>query len=207
MSDENAVPQNEETPQEPTAPVEDTAAEDQKVVDYRARYENLLPEFTRKSQRLAELEAQFQQDDQIDDDDYEYEEYDPRDLERIIEQKTEAALSKRERAQQEKQQEIAYVNAEISRIEKEVGDEFSDEEWDYIGRTSEDLRKEDGRPDVERAYEHFSNLIEGRKKKWYSGKKSARPASGPGAVEQVDLDDPEKRAEFIDQIMGQHVPD
>ena len=211
MSDEHAAPQNEDTPQGTTAPIADTAAEDQKIVDYRSRYENLLPEFTRKSQRLAELEAQVEQGlDQFEDDDgfeYEDEQYDPRDIARLVQQETEAALSRRDRRQAERDAEIAYVNAEITRIEKETGDEFSDEEWDYIGRTSEDLRKEDGRPDVDRAFEQFNALIEGRKKKWYSGKKSARPASGADAAELVDLDDPDKRAEFIDQIMGQHVSD
>lgn len=210
MSEHESAPQNEDTPQDPTAPSEETAAEDHKVVDYRSRYENLLPEFTRKSQRLAELESQLQQgDDQYEDDDeLEYAGgYEPDDIERLIDQKTEAALARRDRQQAEKDAEIAYVNAEITRIEKETGDEFSDEEWDYIGRTSEDLRREDGRPDVERAFEHFNAVIEGRKKKWYSGKKSARPASGADAAEVVDLDDSEARAKFIDDIMGQHVPD
>lgn len=210
MSEHESAPQNEDTPQDPTAPSEETAAEDHKVVDYRSRYENLLPEFTRKSQRLAELESQLQQgDDQYEDDDeLEYAGgYEPDDIERLIDQKTEAALARRDRQQAEKDAEIAFVNAEITRIEKETGDEFSDEEWDYIGRTSEDLRREDGRPDVERAFEHFNAVIEGRKKKWYSGKKSARPASGADAAEVVDLDDSEARAKFIDDIMGQHVPD
>lgn len=210
MSEHESAPQNEDTPQDPTAPSEETAAEDHNVVDYRSRYENLLPEFTRKSQRLAELESQLQQgDDQYEDDDeLEYAGgYEPDDIERLIDQKTEAALARRDRQQAEKDAEIAFVNAEITRIEKETGDEFSDEEWDYIGRTSEDLRREDGRPDVERAFEHFNAVIEGRKKKWYSGKKSARPASGADAAEVVDLDDSEARAKFIDDIMGQHVPD
>lgn len=210
MSEHESAPQNEDTPQDPTAPSEETAAEDHKVVDYRSRYENLLPEFTRKSQRLAELESQLQQgDDQYEDDDeLEYAGgYEPDDIERLIDQKTEAALARRDRQQADKDAEIAFVNAEITRIEKETGDEFSDEEWDYIGRTSEDLRREDGRPDVERAFEHFNAVIEGRKKKWYSGKKSARPASGADAAEVVDLDDSEARAKFIDDIMGQHVPD
>lgn len=210
MSEHESAPQNEDTPQDPTAPSEETAAEDHKVVDYRSRYENLLPEFTRKSQRLAELESQLQQgDDQYEDDDeLEYAGgYEPDDIERLIDQKTEAALARRDRQQADKDAEIAFVNAEITRIEKETGDEFSDEEWDYIGRTSEDLRREDGRPDVDRAFEHFNAVIEGRKKKWYSGKKSARPASGADAAEVVDLDDSEARAKFIDDIMGQHVPD
>jgi hypothetical protein len=206
MDDESA-PLNEDTPQDPTAPQEDTAAEDHKVVDYRSRYENLLPEFTRKSQRLAELEAlqneeepQYEEDDEYADEDI-YE-LDQQAIARLARQEVEAALSKRERQQAEQQAEIAFVNSEIDTLERELDEQFSDAEWDYLGRTSEGLRDETGRPDVRRAYEQLNGILEDRKQKWVSGKRSSKPASGPGAAEVVDLDDSNTRAEFIDRVMG-----
>jgi hypothetical protein len=210
MSEHESAPLNEDTPQDPTAPSEETAAEDHKVVDYRSRYENLLPEFTRKSQRLAELEAlQNQEEPQYEDDgqyeeEYEYESLSPADIQRLVRQETEAALSQRERQQADVQAEIAFVNSEIDTLERELQEEFSDAEWDYLGRTSETLRDESGRPDVRRAYEQLNGILEDRKQKWVSGKptRQAKPASGPGAAEVVDLDDSEARAEFIDRVMG-----
>jgi hypothetical protein len=212
MDDESA-PQIEDTPQEPSAPQEDTAAEDHKVVDYRSRYENLLPEFTRKSQRLAELEAQLEQPGEPQyEDDGEYAEEDIYELDqqaiaRLARQEVEAALSKRERQQADKEAEIAFVNSEIDTLERELDEQFSDAEWDYLGRRSEQLRDESGRPDVRRAYEDFNSMLDDRKQKWVSGKRSSKPASGPGAAEVVDLDDSEARAKFIDRVMDNINPD
>jgi chromosome segregation ATPase len=205
MSEHESAPLDEDTPQNPTAPQEETAAEDHNVVDYRSRYENLLPEFTRKSQRLAELEAaqaEYGEQPQYEDDgeyeeEYEYESLSPADIQRLV------------RQQADVQAEIAFVNSEIDTLERELSEEFSDAEWDYLGRTSEQLRDEAGRPDVRRAYEQLNGILEDRKQKWVSGKptRSAKPASGPGAAEVVDLDDSEARAEFIDRVMGNIDPE
>lgn len=208
MPEEAAAPQNEDTPQVETAVSQEDTAEDTGVVDYRKRYDNLLPEYTRKSQRLAELEAQLeQQAPEEDDDEFEYVDFDPNELRRLARKEAESLLAERDRVQREAKAEEDYVNAEIERLEKELKEDFTDGEWDYLGQTAAALRDEHGRPDVQRAYEHFNGLLEGRKKKWVSGKRSARPGSGPGAAEVVDLDDPKERARFIDNIMGQHVPD
>lgn len=208
--EQNAAPQNEDTPQQVETATHEDTADETGVVDYRSRYENLLPEFTRKSQRLAELEAQLgdkSEDAQYDDDDdaawaTEDEYLDPDDLRRLARQEAEALLTQRERQQAEEQAEIAYVNSEIETLEKEVGENFSDAEWDFLGRTSEDLRDEHGRPDVRRAYEQFTGILEGRKKQWVGRKRSARPGSGPGAAEVVDLDDRNQREEYIDRILS-----
>lgn len=207
-----SAPPSEDTPQVDTPVSQEDTGEETGVVDYRSRYENLLPEYTRKSQRLAELEREHQASDepQYDDDEepyYEVEEYDPAELRRLARQEAEAVIAARERQQADQQAEIAFVNAEIQTLEKELGENFSDAEWDYLGRTSEDLRDEHGRPDVRRAYEHFNAVLEGRKQKWTSGKRSAKPASGPGAAEVVDLDDPLQQADYIDRIMAANVDD
>lgn len=215
MSEESAAPQNEDTPHvETTAPNTDTA-DDSSVVDYRGRYENILPEFTRKSQRLKEYEERYgslddQQSEYEDDDEQyaEYEEaYDPDEYRRIARKEAESLLAARDRQVREQQAEENFVNSEIETLERELKEEFSDAEWDFLGNTAVALRDESGKPDVRRAYEHFNGLLEGRKKKWVSGKRSARPGSGPGAAELVDLDDSQARADFIDRVMSEHVPD
>lgn len=200
-----SAPPSEDTPQVDTPVSQEDTAEETGVVDYRSRYENLLPEYTRKSQRLAELEREHQQyapDDQYEDDDDEYEEIDSNEWRRLAREEAERVLSAHQRREAEKQAEINFVKAELTTLEREVGDTFTDAERELLGTTSERLRDESGRPDVRRAYEHFNEIFEGRKQKWVSGKRSTKPAAGPGAAEVVDLDDSEARAEFIDRVMA-----
>ena len=209
--EQNAAPQNEDTPQvETPAPAEDTQ-EDHGVVDYRNRYDNLRQEFTRKSQRLAELEARLaEQESQYEEDDDDlggYEEYSEDEFRRLARKEAEALLSARDRREAELQADEDYINAEIAALEKSLKEDFDEKEWQHLGDTAWKLRDENGRPDVKRAYEDFTGLFEARKKKWVSGKRSARPTSGPGAAELVDLDDSQQRAAFIDRIYSEHTFD
>lgn len=199
--DTPAPDQVQDTPTD-AAPTEDTRP----VVDYESRYNNLRPDYDRKSQRLAELEAereQWLQSQQVpeDDDQYEYEYEDPVARHEIAELK--ALLSKQQeetQRQQAAEREAAFVNKEIERIEKEQEEEFSDDEWETLGILSERYRNEKGEPDIDRAYERlFGKIVQPRREKYVSTKKARKPAAGSPAAQSIDLDDPKQRREYMTQ--------
>jgi hypothetical protein len=209
------APETQDTPaQEDTeAPVEDTPTAP--TVDYEQRYNSLRPEFDRTRQQLAEQEARIQQyeeriaqlDQQPADDGYyeDGEEFaDPVARQQIAH--LEAQL--RERAEQDtlrEQQaaEAAHIDAELDAIESETNDQLTDEESAWIGNYALANRDEHGRPDVRLAYQTYTGLLEGRKSKWVESKRSApAPASGPGAVEVPDLDDPDALEDHINRRLG-----
>lgn len=201
MSEEVQAPQEEETPVE-TAPVEDTPSP---VVDYEQRYNNLRPEFDRTRQQLRDYEerlAAYENSQPDDEPEYEYEYEDPvarqkiAQLEALIQQQQDET-----RQQREAQERINHISQEIQTLEKEVGDEFTDEEFDLLGQISANTLDEDGNPDVRVAYEKFSKILDGRRSKWVSTKKAPKVSAGPPAAEIPDLDNPGKRAEYFEQRM------
>lgn len=206
MSDQltPAPEETQETPiQETETPVEDTSPSP--VVDYEQRYNNLRPDYDRKSQRLAELETEREQwlEDQQGQDEYEDDDYVDPYNDRLDRLETLYAQREQETLQwQAEEQETAYVNNEIGRLETEQSEEFTDEEWETIGILSERYRREDGSPDVDRAFEHlFGKIVKPRREKYVSTKKAPKVQSGPPAAEIPDLDTSTKRAEYMDQRM------
>jgi hypothetical protein len=208
MPDENqAAPETPDTPPaDEAAPTEET--QPSPAVDYESRYNNLRPEFDRKAQRLAELEAereqwlQAQQEPEEEGDEYEYDYEDSVARQEIAELK--ALLAQRDQETQQylaAERETAFVNTEIERLEKEqqeVVGEFSDDEWETLGVLSERFRKEDGTPDVDRAFEHlFGKIVKPRREKYVSTKKARKPGSGSAAAQSIDLDDPQVRREYM----------
>jgi len=176
------------------------------VVDYEARYTSLRPEFDRKSQRLAELEAEREQwlasqQEPEDDDQYEYEYEDPVARQEIAELK--ALLAKRDQETQQRQEaerEKAFINTEIELLEKEQEEEFSDDEWNTLGILAERYRDEQGKPDLKVAYEQlFGKIVTPRREKYVSTKKASRPRTGAAAAQSIDLDDPKARREYMTQ--------
>lgn len=201
------MPDEAQTPAEPDTSIDAAPATDTPppVVDYEARYNSLRPEFDRKSQQLREYEAQlaeYQQSQQEpEEDDYEYEYEDSVARQEIAQLK--ALLAKQQEDTQTKlaaEREAAFVNTEIERIEKEQEEEFSEDEWETLGILSERYRKEDGTPDIDRAYERlFGKIVQPRREKYVSTKKAAKVRSGPSAAQSIDLDDPKARKEYMTQ--------
>ena len=198
MSEQDAAPV-EDTPT-PEAPVEDTP-----LVDYEARYNNLRPEFDRRSQQLREYEerlAAYEQAQQEPEDDYEDFEYEDQVARQEIAQ-LKALLSKQQedtRKQQEAEQERKFIENNIELLEKEQEEEFSDDEFEALGIFAERYRDEEGKPDIARAYEHlFGKIVKPRREKYVSTKKASRPRSGAAAAQSIDLDDPKARREYMTQ--------
>lgn len=210
MTDEvTPAPETPDTPIE-AAPVEDT----QPVpVNWKDRYDSIRPEFDRKSQRLAELEAEreqwlaSQQEEEPEyDDEMEYEFEDSTARRELAEIK--ALLKERDEqaaASKKQQEDTTHIDDELTALEKEFDDEFTDEEANILGNLALSNRDEHGNPDVRAAYElFFSNVLEGRKQKWTSSKKKAsKPAAGPGAVEVPDLSTAEGRIAYANELARQ----
>lgn len=204
---EEATPAPEEiqdTPaQETETPVEDTSPAP--VVDYEQRYNNLRPEFDRTKQQLREYEEQLQalqtqEQAPEDDEDYEYEYEDSvarQGLERIetlLAERDEQATLERQHAEA-----TSHIDSELTALETEYSEEFSDSEAEWIGTRAYALRDENGKPDVRAAYDAFNKMLEGRKAKWTKTKKAPKVNSGPPAAQIQELDTSQKRADYIDQ--------
>lgn len=209
MTDE-VTPAPEETQDTPTPEAEAPQEETPKpVVDWESRYNNLRPQFDRTNQRLAELEEerqalQAQQPEEEDDEEFLYE--DPVARQRLAE--LEARLAQRDEQDtlaRQAAEEKSYIEGSIAALEEELGEEFSDEEFDWLGHRVHALPKDDeGKPDVRRAYEQYSSMLEARKQKWVEGKKKpSKPASGPGAAQLPDLSSKKGRIAHIDERIAQ----
>lgn len=190
--------------------------DDSPEIDFEQRYNDLRPEFDRRSQALSQAEqmqealsglagpeAQAQalrslgielEDDQ--EDDY-YEDDDPDTrldrLEQTIEQ------------QQAMAEQQAYVEAEqeflvegIEALEQREGREFSEQEVAILASVARANRLENGTPDLSLAHDHLSDLLTERQKSWIESKRGGRkPGSGVAAGKAADLNDPEARVQFM----------
>ena len=194
---------------------EEGGHDDSPDINFEQRYNDLRPEFDRRSQALSQAEqmqealsglagpeAQAQalmslgielEDDQ--DDDYESDDPDTR-LERL-EQTIEE--------QQAMAEQQAYVEAEqnflvdgIEALEQREGREFSEQEVAILASVARANRLDDGTPDLSLANDHLTELLTERQKSWIESKRGGRrPGSGVAAGKAVDLNDPESRVQFM----------
>ncbi len=206
--DDASTPAPEQIQDTPAAApeVEDTQPT---PVDYRARYENLRPEFDRKSQQLAEYEerlaayeAQQQEPEEEDGEEYDWEDTVAR---RELAELRAALAAEREQANQEKAYvaDSEYITSEIETLEKELDDSLDERESNLIGNYAYHNRDENGKPDVRAAYQLYTDGLEARKAKWVKTKRSPKVNSGPAAVDVPDLDNPKQRVEYIDRRMAE----
>jgi hypothetical protein len=185
-------------------------------IDFEQRYNDLRPEFDRRSQALSQAEqmqealsgmagpeAQAQalmslgielEDDQ---DDYDYEDENP-----------DARLDRLEQTIEEQQamaEQEAYIEAEqnflvegIEALEEREGREFSEQEVAILASVARANRLDDGTPDLSLANDHLTDLLTERQKSWIESKRGGRrPGSGMAAGKAVDLNDPEARVQFM----------
>jgi hypothetical protein len=205
-----------ETPGTTSGPEVGTPANDSSV-DYEQRYNDLRPEFDRRSQQLSQLE-QFQQavsgqlgpeaqaealkaygveleDDVADDDEYEYDDPDSR-LERI-EAQIEAQQAAAEAAEAA-EAEAEFLAEGIEALEGNEGRQFTDQEMVILASVARANPTPEGLPDLVLAHQHLTELQNGLKSQWIESKKAQRsPGSGIAADRAVDLDNDEDRVNFI----------
>jgi hypothetical protein len=201
-----------ETPVETPAPVEDTPNESP-TIDWEKRYNDLRSFADRRAneyqQELEQL-RQSQQAQQQPSPEY----VDDEDEDPVVSyvqqlQARQDALEQQLRARaeadtQKEQQERwnAHIDAGLDAYEAKHG-ELDDDDAGWIVDTALRNRDEFGNPDVQLALHKWNQMLERHKSKWVSSKPtSARPATGPGAVEVPDLDDPEQLEEYLDRAFG-----
>ena len=181
------------------------------------RHKEMQSAFTRKTQQLAEERKQAQQAQQIleiardpthpqhaealdylglevdDGGEEEVEEPDPQDqlaerLARIEETMQQATTAQQQAAREEA--EIDYVAEELEQISTLEGRELEGEEIEFLHGFATANRKEDGTPNVERAYQVLKATINSHQKRHIGSKKAPRsPGAGPAARKQFDPTD------------------
>ena len=204
-----------ETPVETPAPVEDTPESPE--IDWEKRYNDLRSFADRRvnetqqqlqtyQEQLAALQAQQQQpspeyvDDEDEDPVVAYVQQLQARQDQLEQQLRARAEAETQKEQQER--ENAHIDAGLDAYEAKHG-ALDDEDAAWIASTALRSRDEYGNPDVQLAIHKWNQMLERHKSKWVSSKpSSARPATGPGAVEVPDLDDPEQLEEYLDRAFG-----
>lgn len=224
-----ADPQNEDTQPDPAEPVDGSPATDeptdgsqaesQDTTDWKSRYENLQPEFTRASQEAAELRqyrdilAAAQQGDPqaqkwiAEQVGWEIEEgEEPEDeIEQFLDPRVDQLLQ--HQAEQQHQAELqsleSHVDGEIDKLARSAGiEDLSTDAKDLIFAAL--TPGQDGNPDVAKAFKKVTGLSEAAIKDYVAGKRRPPQApSGSSPSHQPDLDDDEQRRQYILSRIGQ----
>jgi hypothetical protein len=140
---------------------------------------------------------------QLEKDEEEYEdEYDEEsDAEERLEQIESYLAQGAEQAQIEEfqEQEADYVSEEIAALEAQEGREFSEREIQilFLNATHPNLRGDRGEPDVEAAYDALREANEAERQRVVDSKRAPQAPSGASPSQQVDLDDPEQRRDWM----------
>lgn len=180
-----------ETPPEPTT-------------NWEQRYQDLRPEFDRKSQQLSEYEALVEalsdpesrdevlamlgpEEAPVDD---EADPYDTR-LQAIEGYLQENAQHDTE--QQQISQLAENIDGQFDTLEQEIGKKLSDEQLDTLEVLALANRDDQGNPDVKGAYEYLNKLIDAERQNWVQSKRSEQPLLGQPGSEQIDTSNQEDR--------------
>ena len=203
----------------PDAAPNGTPAQESEEVDYAQRYNDLRPEFDRRSQELSEMkqiqealsgqagpEAQaaalqrygieLEADEEPDEGEY-YDESDPEvrieRLEQTLTEQQEVA-----EAQQMAEAENDFLVEGIEALEGQEGREFSEDEIAVLASVARANRTDTGAPDLAAAHEHLTAMKNSLQKEWVESKKANRqPGSGIAAQEAVDMSNPDERVKFM----------
>lgn len=210
------APEVQDTPAEPAAPEEGHAAPESKedsppAVDYQKRYDDLVPEYTRGQQLIAAArgdhgpEAQVQALQQLgvtvqqaeeeakDDDPFE-DPYESR-IEKL-EQKL-ASKEEQEEVAQFQKLEREYIDSTIGELESKENIKLTDKEKRFVKSDGLANRLEDGRPDLQSA---FNEVIAYRKETLaghVASKKAAQAPVGAAGEEKIDFSDPEQKRKYM----------
>jgi hypothetical protein len=210
------APDSQETPGLESGPDTGTPANDSPEVDFEQRYNDLRPEFDRRSQQLSQLEK-FQQavsgqlgpeaqaealkayGVELEDDASDVDEYDDDPDSRL--ERLEATIEEQQQqaaAQQAAEAEAEFLSEGIESLEEQEGREFSDQEIAILASVARANPTNEGLPDLRLAHQHLAELQKGLQARWLESKKAQRrPGSGIAADKAVDLDNDEDRVQFM----------
>ncbi len=224
MADE-AIDEAPETPDTPIAdetPAVEAASEapsTEKAIDWEQRYNSLRPEWDRAKTQLSEYEQyhpliqslqtdpvatikalQEQFGDEYEDED-DYEDPGERAL-RLIQEQQETAAQQAERERLEEMEE-QYVGEGIDALAERDNVELSDHAQAviYALATNDALRGENGRPDVEAAYDALRAFEREVRDSYVNSKKSPRIPSGRPGEKSPDLSNEQERVNYMAQII------
>ncbi len=224
MADE-AIDEAPETPDTPIAdetPAVEAASEapsSDTQIDWEKRYNDLRPEWDRAKTQLSEYEQyqpliqslqtdpratiaalQEQFGDEYEEED-DYEDPGERAL-RLIQEQQETAQQQAERERLEEMEE-QYVGEGIDALAERDNVELSDHAQAviYALATNDALRGENGRPDVEAAYDALRAFEKEVRDSYVNSKKSPRIPSGRPGEKSPDLSNDEERVNLLAQMI------
>lgn len=224
MADEAIeAPETPDTPtadETPAAEATSEAPSTETQIDWEKRYNDLRPEWDRAKTQLSEFEQyqpliqslqndpvatiralQDQFADQFEDEDDEFEDPGERAL-RMLQEQQETAQQAAERERRE-QLEEQYVGDGIDELAKRDNVELSDhaEAVIYALATHDSLRGDDGRPDVEAAYDALRAFEKEVRDNYVASKKAPRIPSGRPGEKSPDLSNDEERVQALAQMI------
>ena len=121
-----------------------------------------------------------------------------------LRQEIEGVKSQLTQKEQKAQEEALLAQIEADITKQFSGLDLADEEQEIV--TAHALTAgyvtPEGFPDVKKAYEDFTKVLEGRQKKWVEGKRAPRtPVQGTAGSEKVDLNDEDARRALIASML------
>jgi len=224
MSEQAPVEETPETPAEPAVAVDEQpeAEAPQPEADFRKRYEDLRPEFDRKSQALSQYEQlveglqsddpdtrasaaqalglEFVDPDEVEDPD---DDVDPSDRRLTALEQRIAEREQREAETAQQAEEAVLIEQAEQSIERELdaigGLDADQREW-IVNQSLLLAPTEQGFPDIPAAHVKYQAFISAEKKRWAQSKQGAVVSPvGTSATQAPDLDDPEQRVAWMTQ--------
>jgi len=179
--------------------------------DWRKRYEDLQPAFTRVSQEASQLrqiiDAARQGDpealeflgldlaDTDDDEDFEDDPYEP-----ISKAEFQEFLRQQQEQERQAQEQAAWEEAAEERFDEFVSKLGDDADEDYLNLVLSTAEPdEQGLPDFEGAHKRIQAFLEAQRQKWVESKRAPRLPGGAAPNKQPNLDDPNERREYLAQ--------
>lgn len=216
MPDEATAPvEEQETPSsaavEETKPAEEAPAA---TDNWEQRYNDLRPEFDRRNALLTAAEGQqgpeaqaqalrqlgveveMAEEQQEEDDPFE----DPTErLEKRLEAQ-EQKFAQREEAENQahfEQLEANYITSTLGEIAGNEGVKLSDTEKKIIKNNALANRLEDGRPDLQGAFDDLKGIKSAAAEEYRASKDTPVPPIGSAGEDKLDLRDPKAKRDFI----------
>jgi hypothetical protein len=204
-----------------------TAEQTQAEIDWQKRYADLQPEYTRTTQRLAELERQQELYDLListEDPDtrrqvaerlgYALDEADPQpdeDTDPLVAYDERLARLEQTLTAREQQEQQAVHAAEVRAVVDErldtLGIDKDDQDWVLAYAINALPPTQEGLPDVGQAFQVFSARETDRQKRWASSKRAPHiTPHGQAATEVPNLDNREERWAYMTRRLNENEP-
>lgn len=212
--EETETPAEQETPESPEeASTEETPAEEPTPaeIDYEQRYNDLRPEYDRNNQLIAAAqgrhgpEAQMQALQQLGVEvEVQEGEEDYLDAEERLE-KLEARLAEREQAEEDarfQQLEETYIDSTLKEIEGKEKVQLSDSEARFIINNAVANRLQDGKPNLQGAFDDLKGIKSADRESYRASKKNApRAPVGTAGEDKIDLSNPDARRKYMAELV------